>query len=278
MIKPKVLVIGATGMLGHVVYKYLKQQDKFEMFNSVYRTKLTEDSILCDLREEQQLISLFDKVKPDIVINCVGALVQESKKRPSNAIYLNALLPHKLKDFCDQHQAKLIHISTDCVFSGKVGNYAENDFCDADDVYGRSKALGEIAVEPHCTLRTSIVGPELKQNGTGLYHWFISQTGEVHGYTKALWSGVTTLELAKAIFKVIDHELKGLYHVTNGQPISKFDLLTLFNEYRKHKVKIIPHADHKVNKTLEKSDKFDFEVPDYPTMIDEMLKNSKLKN
>jgi dTDP-4-dehydrorhamnose reductase len=270
MEKPKVLIIGATGMLGHITFMHLKKLDKYQLFNSVYRTKLTKDSIICNVRNEKELSSLFSKVRPSIVINCVGALVNESKENPTNAIYLNALLPHKLKDFCNQYQAKLIHISTDCVFSGKDGSYTEEDFRDADDVYGRSKALGEITEMPHCTLRTSIVGPELKQKGTGLFHWFINQKDQVQGFTNALWSGVTTLELAKAIDKVIVNNLIGLYHVTNGEPISKFDLLRLFNELRGNKIKIVPNNEFKINKTLKKSNKFDFKVLDYNSMLQEM--------
>ena len=270
MEKPKVLIIGATGMLGHMTYMYLKKLDKYQLFNSVYRTNLTKDSIVCNVRNEKELSRLFSKVRPSIVVNCVGALVNESKENPSNAIYLNALLPHKLKDFCNQYQSKLIHISTDCVFSGKDGSYTEEDFRDADDVYGRSKALGEITETPHCTLRTSIVGPELKQNGTGLFHWFINQKVQVQGFTNALWSGVTTLELAKAIDKAIENNLIGLYHVTNGKPISKFDLLHLFNELRENKIKIVPNNEFKINKTLKKSNKFDFKVLDYKSMLQEM--------
>jgi dTDP-4-dehydrorhamnose reductase len=270
MEKPKVLIIGATGMLGHMTYMYLKKLDKYQLFNSVYRTNLTKDSIVCNVRNEKELSSLFSKVRPSIVVNCVGALVNESKENPSNAIYLNAILPHKLKDFCNQYQSKLIHISTDCVFSGKDGSYTEEDFRDADDVYGRSKALGEITETPHCTLRTSIVGPELKQNGTGLFHWFINQKEQVQGFTNALWSGVTTLELAKAIDKAIENNLIGLYHVTNGKPISKFDLLHLFNELRENKIKIFPNNEFKINKTLKKSNKFDFKVLDYKSMLQEM--------
>jgi dTDP-4-dehydrorhamnose reductase len=268
MDKKKVLIIGATGMLGHMVYYFLERLDKYDLYNSVYRTKLTEDSIVCDVKNQIDIKALFDRVKPHIVINCVGALVQESKENPINAIYLNALFPHILKELCDENEAKLIHISTDCVFSGQKGSYAEDDFRDADDVYGRSKALGEIFDSPHCTLRTSIIGPELK-DGTGLFQWFMKQTGEVKGYTKAYWSGVTTLELAKAIYKAIQNDLKGLLHVTNGEKISKHDLLHLINKHRNSPLKIIPYDDYVADKSLEKSKKFDFEISSF----DEMLNN-----
>mgnify|MGYP006427502937 CR=1 FL=1 len=270
MVRKKILILGATGMLGHVVYRYFSKIENYQLFNTVYRTKLTEDSLICDVRKDEDLKAVFEKVEPDIIINCVGALIKESKEDPTNTIYLNALFPNKLKDLCDKFEARLIQVSTDCVFSGQEGNYSEDDFRNADDVYGRSKALGEISDKPHCTLRTSIVGPELKENGTGLYHWFMSQDSQVKGFTNALWSGVTTLELSKAIDKAIQNELSGLFHVTNGYPISKYELLKLFNKLRKDKISIIPDGQHKINKTLNKSKKFDFEVADYDQMIQEM--------
>ena len=266
MEKKRVLIIGATGMLGHMVYRYLDALNKYDLFNSVYRKPLNEKSLICNVKNQEDVENLFQKSQPNIVINCVGALVQESNNDPTSAIYLNALFPHVLKNLCNVNDAKLIHVSTDCVFSGKKGEYSEDDFRDADDVYGRSKALGEIFDAPHCTLRTSIIGPELK-DGTGLFHWFMKQEGEVKGYINAYWSGVTTYELAKAIEKVICNDLKGLYHVTNGEKISKYELLNLFNKLRKEKAIIVPFEGYKVDKSLIKSKKFDFEVLDYKTMI-----------
>ena len=270
MYQKKVLVIGATGMLGHLVYRYFETLKSYKLYNSVYRTPLNEQSIICDVRDQKAVKELFKKTQPDIVVNCVGALVQESKNNPSNAIYLNALFPHLLKDHCNNNKAKLIHISTDCVFSGKKGSYNEDDFRDADDIYGRSKALGEIFDEPHCTLRTSIIGPELKDDGTGLFHWFMSQEGEVDGYINVFWSGVTTLELAKTIHKAIQNDLKGLYHVTNGKKISKYTLLKLFNEIRERPLVIRKYKDRSADKSLNTSRKYDFAIPEYEDMIHEL--------
>lgn len=269
MQKKKVLIIGATGMLGHMVHKYFDQMGIYVLYNSVYRTQLNNQSIICDVKDQNAIAELFKQTQPDIVINCVGALMQESKINPASAIYLNALFPHVLKDLCNTYDAKLIHVSTDCVFSGKKGAYSEDDFRDADDVYGRSKALGEIFDAPHCTLRTSIIGPELK-DGTGLFHWFMKQTAEVKGYTKAYWSGVTTLELAKAIHKAIQNDLVGLYHVTNGNKISKHDLLHLFNKHRSNPLSIISYDGYVADKSLEKSSKFDFEVLGFEEMVEQI--------
>lgn len=271
MNKKRVLVIGATGMLGHMVHKYFESLDAYELFNSVYRTPLNNRSIVCNVKDRNAVTNLLEQTRPNVVINCVGALVQESKENPDSSIYLNALLPHILKDLCNKHNAKLIHVSTDCVFSGNKGAYSEDDFRDADDVYGRSKALGEIFDAPHCTLRTSIIGPELK-DGTGLLQWFMKQQDSVNGYTNAYWGGVTTLELAKAIPKVIENNLVGIHHVTNGDKISKFDLLLLLNQLREKPIGIIPYDGYVADKSLKKSNKFDYEVKDYKSMIAELKK------
>ena len=271
MEKKKILIIGATGMLGHMVHNYLDSLRNYELFNAVYRTPLNSKSIVCNVKDQKALADLFENTKPNVVINCVGALVQESKEQPVSAIYLNALLPHLLKDLCNTRNAKLIHASTDCVFSGNKGAYSEDAFRDADDIYGRSKALGEIFDAPHCTLRTSIIGPELK-DGTGLLHWFMKQQDSVNGYTNAYWSGVTTLELAKAIPKVIENNLVGIHHVTNGAKISKFDLLILLNQLKEKPTNIIPYDGYSADKSLKKSNKFDFEVKDYKSMIAELKK------
>ena len=200
-------------------------------------------------------------------------MTKRSKEHPDDAIFLNAYFPHLLKKISDEIDAKLIHISTDCVFSGEKGNYLETDFRDADDIYGRSKALGEIINNKDATIRTSIIGPELKVDGEGLFHWFMMQKGEVKGYNSAIWSGVTTLELAKAIDKVIENNLSGLIHLTNGESIDKFTLLSLIKEiWGKNDISIVADNKHVVNKSLKKTDKFDFEVPSYRKMLLELQK------
>lgn len=276
MAKKRILVIGATGMAGHMVYFYLRDARHYEMHNLVFRNKLTEDGIVCDVRDQSRLREIIHNIKPHVIINCVGALIRESRTNPENAIYLNACLPHYLKRLSDEVNGKLIHISTDCVFSGKKGNYAEDDFRDADDVYGRSKALGEIINEKDCTLRTSIIGPELKENGEGLFHWFMHQNGTFKGYTNAVWGGVTTLELAKAVERVIEDDLAGLFQVTNGLGISKFELLNLFlKTWGRHNLIIEPFENYFADKSLHKSQKYDFNVPGYEIMLKEMKDKMK---
>jgi dTDP-4-dehydrorhamnose reductase len=276
--KNKVLLFGATGMAGHVAYYYLKDTGGYDITNVVSRQKLTAGSIIVDVRSKDAVEELVSEQQPDFIINCVGILIKESKEHPDNAILVNAYFPHLLKKLSDQTGAKLIHISTDCVFSGIKGSYAETDFKDADDVYGRSKALGEIINDKDLTIRTSIIGPELKKNGEGLFHWFMNQSGEINGYTQAYWSGVTTIELAKAIDKALKDELSGLVHLTNGDKISKYDLLNLFKQiWEKDNVTIIPYNRKSVDKSLQKSVSFNYNVPSFEFMLVE-LKNWMLTN
>lgn len=268
MKKKTILLFGATGMAGHVVYYYLNETGKYILKNVVYRNKLTDDSIIMDVRNIEAVEQIVEKVNPDIIINCVGVLVKGSKEHPDNAILLNAHFPHLLKRLSDEVNAKLIHISTDCVFSGKKGNYTENDFRDADDVYGRSKALGEVINDKDLTLRTSIIGPEIKENGEGLFHWFMMQSGEIKGFSSAIWGGITTLELAKSIEKSIEHNLTGLIQLSNGEKIDKYTLLNLFkNIWNKNNVTITKDGSLVVDKSIQRSVKFDFNIPSYETML-----------
>lgn len=271
MTKKKILLLGATGMAGHVAYHYLKETNKYEILDVVFRNKLTADSIVLDVTDKHATEELIKTVKPDIIVNCIGILIKGSRQHPDNAIYINAYFPHLLERLSSEIDAKLIHISTDCVFSGKKGNYTEYDFKDADDVYGRSKALGEVENDRDLTIRTSIIGPELKQSGEGLFHWFMHQEGKVNGFTDAIWGGVTTLELAKAIDKVIDNNLTGLVHLSNGTGINKYDLLNLFKTiWNRNNVDINLFEGHAVDKSLQSSTKFNMNVPSYSAMLDEM--------
>lgn len=267
MKKKKVLLFGATGMAGHIVYMYLKNTRKYIVMNVTFHTKLTDDSIIVDVTDKDIVSKIVVETQPDIIINCIGILIKGSNEHPENAILINAYFPHLLKKLSDEVGAKLIHISTDCVFSGKKGDYTELDFRDADDIYGRSKALGEIVNEKDLTIRTSIIGPELKRNGEGLFHWFMHQTGCVNGFKTTIWSGVTTLELAKAVDVALDKKLTGLVQLSNGKGISKYDLLCLFKEIWHKNVIILPYEGNGINKSIAKSCRFDYEVPNYRNML-----------
>ena len=274
-IKDKVLVLGSTGMLGHVLFDYLQNLGKYELYDVVFRNKLREESIVCDITNRSKLSDVIKEIEPNYIINCIGVLIKGSQDDPSNAIYINAYFPHFLVKTANGINAKVIHISTDCVFSGKKGSYSETDFRDADDIYGRSKALGEFNSENHLTIRTSIVGPELKTNGEGLLHWFLNQTNTINGFKKAFWGGVTTLECAKAIENAITHDLGGLINLTNGLKISKYDMLLLFRDNFPNNNITINGVDGKeVDKSLI-SERSDFK---YVVLMDRLHQQLKLHN
>ena len=246
----RVLILGAGGMAGHVMAEYLAQKPEYKIIRCA-RRKATPDTILLDVTEFSRVEDVIDEQRPDIVINCVGMLIQASRDRLDQAILINSYLPHFLSGLGRKYGFKLVHISTDCVFSGVRGGYAENDFRDGDTPYARTKALGEVINERNLTLRTSIIGPELKQNGSGLLHWFLMQKGEIRGFTKAYWSGITTLELAKDVDDCLVHGITGLVNLTMIPKISKFDLLLEFQKIWRHdQVKILPDNDHACDKSL----------------------------
>jgi len=268
----KVLVLGSTGLIGHQVYYYLKSRG-YNVTGMANTRQLDDKTIQVDARDEHAFIQNIKDVEPDIIVNCMGALISEANRNPAHAIFLNAYMPHRLKCLANEMDVKLIHISTDCVFSGKKGFYTEGDIKDADDIYGRAKALGEIIDNKHLTLRTSVVGPELK-NGEELFHWFMQQKGVIQGYTKSLWSGVTTLELAKAVEWVISSDISGLYHVTNGTPIDKYNLLVLFKNYTGHKVDIKAVSGRVTNKSfIDTRRERNYTIPSYEVMVEDMVKH-----
>ena len=271
--KKRVLVLGATGLIGHQVYNYLKDTGSFDLCSFAYRKRLVPDTLIVDARDESRLIAEIAKIAPDYIVNCIGILISGSVKEPENAIFLNAYLPHRLKNFADQNNCTLIHISTDCVFSGqKSGPYSESDPKDGLDVYAKSKGLGEIVSPKHLTLRTSVVGPELKYDGEELFHWFMNQTGTIEGFTKSIWSGVTTIELARAVESAITRQITGLHNVTNNSSISKYDLLCLIKKHTKKDIKIVKVDGRKTDKSFrDNRSELGFVVPTYDQMIKEMV-------
>jgi dTDP-4-dehydrorhamnose reductase len=272
-LKDKVLVLGSAGLIGHQVYNYLKDSDDYELHNISYRNKIQNDTILLNARDEKNFIDKITGMRPQYIVNCIGILINGSDVDPENAIFLNSYMPHRLRRLADEINAKLIHISTDCVFSGdKKEPYIETDEKDGRGVYAKSKGLGEIVNNKYLTLRTSVVGPELKTDGEELFHWFMNQQGEISGFTKAIWSGVTTIELAKAVKWSIDNEITGLYHVTNNSSISKYDLLKLFQKYTKKDIRIKPLDEKNVDKSfIDTRLLMDYEIPSYDQMISDMV-------
>lgn len=269
----KVLVLGSTGLIGHQVYNYLNSNSDYELSNISYRKKLQDDTILLDMRDEKVFLDTIVRINPDIIINCIGILIGGANENPENAIFINSYMPHRIMRIADDINAKLIHISTDCVFSGdKKEPYIETDEKDGKDTYAKAKGLGEIINDTHLTLRTSVVGPELKSNGEELFHWFMSQQGTINGFTKAIWSGVTTLELAKAIKWAIDNDITGLYHITNNQYINKYELLNLFKKHTNKDITINKVDGKEVDKSfLDTRNEINYNIPSYEIMIKEMI-------
>ncbi|MDP2880789.1 MAG: SDR family oxidoreductase [Azonexus sp.] len=240
----RVLVLGASGMLGNAVLRVFAESRGFEAFGTVRSNRsakllplVVQPHLIVgvDVESVDSLLAVFSKVQPDVVINCIGLVKQLSEADdPLAAIPINSLLPHRLARLCTVAGARFIHMSTDCVFSGSKGMYTEADLSDAKDLYGRSKFLGEVDYPNAITLRTSIIGHEL-EGARSLVGWFLSQSGSVKGFRRAIFSGLPTVEIARLIR---DHvlpypQLRGLYHVS-ADPISKYDLLRLVaNAYGK---------------------------------------------
>jgi len=234
----KILVLGVSGMLGNAVFKVFTQDSDCEVWGTMrspsvlrYFPVVTHARLIggVDVLDQDSLVALFSRLRPDVVINCIGLIKQlADAKDPLLALPINAMLPHRLARLCELAGARLIHVSTDCVFSGRKGGYRESDVSDAEDLYGKSKFIGEVHDQAHAiTLRTSIIGHELNSSHA-LVEWFLSQHGSVRGFSKAIFSGLPTLELARVMkdFVLPHPALSGLYHVA-AEPIAKLDLLRL---------------------------------------------------
>jgi len=268
----KVVVLGGTGMAGHVIVAHLTKCG-YDVFHTSRSAADSLKSKPIDATDISSLRMWLDSVEPDVIINCMGMLISESDARPDLAVMINAYIPRHLSYIYADTATKIIHLSTDCVFSGKRGGYSEADAPDGETVYDRTKALGEIVNEKDLTFRMSIIGPDCNPNGTGLFNWFMKQSGNIRGFTKALWNGVTTIELAQAIDVAVKHNLTGLYHLTPKEAIDKYSLLLLFKEiFGKNNVSIESYDGHVADKTLvnNRTD-FNFCVKPYPCQINDML-------
>jgi len=267
----KILVLGATGMAGHTISIYLKENGHDVTAFSRRKFKYC-NNINGDITDFVFLKNFIEEGNYDAVINAIGILNKDAEDNKSSAVLLNSYLPHYLSDVTRNMKTRIIHMSTDCVFSGKTGGYSETSFKDGETFYDRSKALGELENDKDLTFRNSIIGPDLNKSGIGLFNWFMKQEGQINGYTKALWTGVTTLTLAKAMEKALEENLTGLYNLVNNDVISKFDLLKLFNKHiRAEKISIVPSDTVEVDKSLINTrNDFSFVIPSYMQMITEM--------
>jgi dTDP-4-dehydrorhamnose reductase len=265
----KILILGADGMLGHVVKMYFEEKGN-EVVCTTRRDR--ESKFFFEIKESVNSIrGILEGVKPDVVINCIGVLNKVAEENKSLAVLINSYLPHYLDELSGEYGFKFLHVSTDCVFDGEEGNYTEVSEKNAKNFYGQSKALGEVVNERSVTLRTSIVGPDINEKGIGLFKWFMEQEGSVGGYDKVLWTGVTTIWFARCMDMAIEHGLVGLHHCVNNETIDKYSLLELFKKYFGKEIDIERNSEVVSAKTLVRTEaSFDFGIPSYDEMIGDM--------
>lgn len=267
----KFFVLGCNGMAGHTIALYLKEQGHevlgFDRVKSHY-----VNSVAGNAFDTEFLRSIISEGKFDTVINCIGILNQFAEQNKALASFLNSYFPHFLVESTEGTNTQIIHMSTDCVFSGKRGSYTEDDFQDGTTFYDRSKALGEICDDKNITLRNSIVGPDINPKGIGLLNWFMQQEGEINGYTKAMWTGQTTLQLAKTMEVAAKERACGLYNTVPDYSISKYDLCGLFNKYlRNNAINIHPVEGVNADKSLKRTRfEFSYLIPGYEQMVVEL--------
>lgn len=268
----KILVLGCNGMAGHLISLYFKEQGCDVVGLARSMSTLLNHTIVGDASDMRLIKRTIDRGNYDIVINCIGILNRFAEDNKSMAVLLNGYLPHYLSDITKDTKTRIIHMSTDCVFAGNDGPYFEESFPNGKTFYDRSKAIGEINNSKDLTFRNSIIGPDIKESGIGLFNWFMKQNGPINGFTGAIWTGVTTLTLAKAMEQAIKENLTGLYNLVNNESINKFDLCGLFNRYfRNDQVQITPSDKLQLDKSLRhhRTD-FSFVVPSYEQQIREM--------
>ena len=286
----RILVLGAYGMIGHKLFLELRREhDVFGTCRNLIRdaplihhfpeNAMIEGVLANELDTVEKAISISD---PEVIINCIGIVKQlREAKDPLVSIRVNSLFPHELSRICTRSDRRLIHFSTDCVFSGHVGNYSENDIPDPIDLYGRSKLLGEIDDEMNLTIRTSIIGPELQGN-RGLLEWFVSKRGgQVSGFTQSIFSGLTTLEMSRAVGMIVEKfkDITGVWHLS-AEPISKYDLLNLINERLDLEITLEPDSKVKIDRSLDSSqfrEYTGYAPPNWPNMIDNMIMDYRIE-
>jgi dTDP-4-dehydrorhamnose reductase len=287
----RVLVLGATGMLGSSVIKILSENLSNSIFGTIqsqiykdlFSAALKDKLIISgDLLNIECTAKLIRQISPNVIINCVGIVKQlASSDDPLRIVPINSLFPHQIARICQALKIRMIHISTDCVFSGNGnGNYLESDISDATDLYGKTKYIGEVSYPNTITLRTSIIGHELR-NAHGLVEWFLSQSGSCVGYSQFLFSGLPAIVLAKIIRDVVipREEMQGVFHIAS-EPISKYSLLRLIAQIYEKDIEIVPSEAIKINRTLNPrlfNDMTGYLAPDWSKMVMEM-KNYRENN
>lgn len=268
----KFLILGCNGMAGHMITLYLKEQG-YEVDGFARSESRLVKTIKGDVRDTDLLERTIKEGDYGAVVNCIGILNKFAESDHEAAVFLNSYLPQYLAKVTEEMHTQIIHISTDCVFSGNRGGYRESDFPDGEMFYDRSKALGEIVNSKDITFRMSIIGPDISSDGIGLINWFLQQKGCVKGYKNAFWTGQTTLQLAKTIENAAILHIHGLYNMVPEEKISKYNMLVLFNKYlRKNPIEIIPEESFKIDKSLIRSnfEIFSYKIPSYEQQIIEL--------
>lgn len=267
----KLLILGGNGMAGHMLADYFRSRGRYSVFHTT-RDKSDKEGLYIDAEDVAGVDKLLEIVAPDIVVNAMGVLNQFAAADVITAYHINGFLPHRLRRKAAALGARLIHISTDCVFEGTRGAYSENDEPDGVSVYARSKCLGEVHDDGHLTIRTSIIGPEIRSGGIGLMEWFLAQKGEVSGYRRVMWNGVTTLALAKAVEEVMESPLSGLIHLAHPQPLSKYELLLHMQKaFGKLDAEVVADDGPVQDRTLVNTrEDVKIVLPPYPEMLAEL--------
>lgn len=268
----KFLVLGCNGMAGHVISIYLKEQGH-EVWGYAREKSRFVPTYVGDARDTKLLEQIIRREKFDSVINCIGILNRFAEENREAAVYMNGYLPHFLAEITKDTDTQIIQMSTDCVFSGKEGGYTEESLRDGETFYDRTKAIGELEDNKNLTLRNSIIGPDIKKEGIGLLNWFMQQQDSVKGFTRAIWTGQTTLQLAKTMEMAAREKVHGLYNMVPSEIINKYELLKLFNQYiRKEPVQIEEYTDFTCDKSLVRTrfEGFDYQIPGYEEMIEEL--------
>lgn len=283
----RILILGVSGLIGHKIFQELSTS--FEVFGTLHKSKklygnlplFSEQNVIenINVSEFEILKGVLYAVNPDFILNCVGITKRKTEiNNTFEVLTINSVFPHQLANWAKINQKRVIHFSTDCVFDGKIGNYRETSLTTAEDVYGRTKALGEINYKHTLTIRSSFIGQELFGK-TELLEWFLAQNGkQIRGFTNTLYSGVSTTFMARIVKNIISNfpNLSGLYHLATDKPISKYELLCLAKEAFNVNVDIIPEDEHVHLPTLDASKlkrKINLIVPGWKEMMNELGSN-----
>ena len=268
----KILVLGCNGMAGHTIALYLKEQGH-NVTGFARKQSPLVTTVVGDAKNTVLVEQTIEEGKYDSVINAIGVLNKFAEENHENAVFLNTYFPQFLAKITEGTDTQIIHMSTDCVFSGSRGGYTEQDMPDGTLFYDRSKALGELNDGKNVTLRNSIIGPDMNASGIGLVNWFLQQHDKVKGFQNAIWTGQTTLQLAKTMENAAIQKVHGLYNMVPESSISKYNMLLLFNKYlRKDPIEVVPEENFRIDKSLIRTnyERFSYKIPDYEQQIEEL--------